>query len=718
MQDIPVAPPQAPLEPLETGRTYAGRYRIEGVLGRGAMGTVYRVTDLEGGAELALKVLLPELAREPQALERFRREATILANLDHTAVLRFRAWGADGADVFFVTELIRGGDLKSRLVAEGAWAADRAVELGACIAEGLEAAHALGVVHRDIKPHNILVDHAGNPKLTDFGLAKMEGTKLTQTTGLLGTPMYMSPEQASGRLRQLDARSDIYSLGSVLYEMLTGATPYSGTSIESVLVQIAMGDPVPPRVMSPSVPRDAETICLKAMERMPSRRYATAEEMAEDLERFLKGEPIRARPAHTLERMLKWTRRHRATAAFAVLALLIAVAGGAAVLHFQKKLRAHEEEGRRRDEEARLIQNAELAYQRRDYPGVLSALEKLPSLGPAQRLRRAIALRETGHRERAEEEFARYTLDVPDDAVGWRHRGLNAIDRDDVGSAISWYREAAKLVKVPRREEMETEAAWDVLIAAVEQYFSGSEPQHARPFLASNWPDLFRPAPRAPGSLVDSKHIEKNRYGQGEEWRAKFDQVASLRLERMELWLSQYGEHPILFAVRGVRHLQTGSPPGRSIDDLTRALQLAPINRGIRYYRIFVLRRMKRYEEAEQDWEKVAALSPYDTDLRHNFAFVLKESGDPARASQILWGLANDPHAGRLNKGPNRLILLLDAARCAGQARDASEALRILKFIRDENLPIRKSTVEKDRHFAEILQDPALQEFIAGLPDE
>jgi len=296
-----------------------GPYQIEGEIARGGMGIVYRARHVELGRVVALKILLAGEHASPESIERLRREALAAARLDHPNVVRVYEVGQEGPRAFIAMEHIDGEPL-SRLLRRGEVPLPRALDLLRKVALALDAAHAIGILHRDVKSANILVGRDGEPRLADFGLARdLSVPGITATGAMLGTPSYASPEQASGA--PIDARSDVYSLGATMYEVLTGRPPFVGEAPYLILVDLLSKDPTPPRKLKPDVPIDVETVCLKALEKDPSRRYASARALAEDLARCAAGEPVTARPRSSIGVLMRRLSRNRAAVVPIALAL-------------------------------------------------------------------------------------------------------------------------------------------------------------------------------------------------------------------------------------------------------------------------------------------------------------------------------------------------------------------------------------------------------------
>jgi serine/threonine protein kinase len=329
-------------------------YRIEGLLSRGGMGVVYRARQLQPDRPVAIKMILAGRHASPEQRERFKREAEAVARLNHPNVVQIYEVGEHEGQPFFSMEYVAGGSLAQRLD-QAPMSARQAAEWTAVLADAIADAHAQGVVHRDLKPANVLLQErttgdtgdtgerqkkevlSSSPvspvvqlKITDFGLAKRLDLNAghTPTVAFLGTPSYMAPEQAEGRTRDVGPPADVYALGAILYEMLTGRPPFRGETEVETLSQVRSQEPVPPSRLQPKVPRDLETICLKCLRKEPGRRYAGAADLAADLRRFLGGQPILARPTPWWEVGLKWTRRNPAWAALAA----VSVAAVAALL--------------------------------------------------------------------------------------------------------------------------------------------------------------------------------------------------------------------------------------------------------------------------------------------------------------------------------------------------------------------------------------------------
>jgi tetratricopeptide (TPR) repeat protein len=319
-----------------------GPYWVQSQIGSGGMGEVYLARQERPNRAVALKILRPRLGSDRNLLARFHAEADAAARLRHPNIVQVYQSGESAEAAFIAMELVEGGSLSARLT-ESVLAPREAARLMSPLARAVNFAHTNGVVHRDLKPSNVLLERDGTPKLSDFGLAKLigeAGGDRTRTGEVIGTPSYMAPEQADGE-RTAGPQSDIYGLGAILYECLTGRPPFKGSSPLNTLEQIRTLDPIPPAKLQPGIPRDLQTICLKCLEKNSSSRYPSALELAEDLERFLRGEPIVARPVGVAIRTWKWARRRPTIAG--LLAIVCVLASGIAALIVTYTARLHTE---------------------------------------------------------------------------------------------------------------------------------------------------------------------------------------------------------------------------------------------------------------------------------------------------------------------------------------------------------------------------------------
>jgi tRNA A-37 threonylcarbamoyl transferase component Bud32 len=328
--DSNASPPAASLS-----RRTLGDYDILEEISRGAMGVVYKARHRHLGRVVALKVMIAGQDASQDQIVRFEKEARAAARLRHPNIVSIYDVGCEDGKRFFTMDFIEGTPLDV-LIARGKLTPPQALDIAAEVGHALAYAHQRGVIHRDIKPSNIMIDSSGRPQIMDFGLAKeIDGdTKFTRSGTTIGTPSYMSPEQARGENTRIDHRSDVYSLGAVLHEMLSGQPPFTGETMMNIVMKVIHDDPVPLRRINPKLHRDIETIVLKALEKEPSRRYASMQEFADDVRRYLAGEMIAARPAGPGRRVARFVRKHRAPIVVALIITLLASAVSGAIIHW------------------------------------------------------------------------------------------------------------------------------------------------------------------------------------------------------------------------------------------------------------------------------------------------------------------------------------------------------------------------------------------------
>ncbi len=361
-------------------------YDIQSVLGHGGMGIVYRARHLKLNRTVALKMLIAGAYAGRQDLARFAREAEAVAALRHPNIVQVYEVGDLEGMPFFTLEFVDGGNL-ARELAGRPQPARRAAELVTILAGAVQVAHGGGIIHRDLKPANILLTSDGTPKITDFGLAQRVegGPDFTASGARVGTPSYMAPEQALGKANAIGPAVDVYALGAILYEMLTGRPPFKAETAAETERQVIAEEPAPPSRLNAKVPRDLETICLKCLHKTPARRYPSAQDLADDLRRFLEGNPVLARPVGAAERAVKWARRRPAAATVVVmlLALFGLALGGGLWLERQRAERREEkarQEGREWQAVEASLEQATAFQKQGRWPEARAALEAAPSL--------------------------------------------------------------------------------------------------------------------------------------------------------------------------------------------------------------------------------------------------------------------------------------------------------------------------------------------------
>ena len=387
-----------------------GDYDLLDEIARGGMGVVYKARQRKLGRIVAVKMILAGPLAGKEFVQRFRTESAAAAILQHPNIVAIHDVGVHEGRHYFSMDYVEGQSL-SQLVGRQPLPANKAACYVELIAEAIHYAHERGILHRDLKPSNVLIDSNDQPRITDFGLARrLDGeSSLTMTGQVLGSPNFMPPEQAGVKGGKVGRPSDVYALGGILYYLLTARAPFQADSLEHTISQVLNAEPVSPRLLNPSIPRDLETITLKCLEKEPSRRYQTAAALAEELGRFLRNEPILARPISATGRTIRWARRKPAVAALSIAVLLLALVlmvGAPLVAVYQAKLRTEAEMAVK----AHGPNGAEMLLRKRDAADVLSTLERAVRRFPEHpRLWsvKGLMLEQNGRIEEAIQDFTR-----------------------------------------------------------------------------------------------------------------------------------------------------------------------------------------------------------------------------------------------------------------------------------------------------------------------
>lgn len=610
--DAPLSSEAAPLPQIPG-------YEVEAVVGRGGMGVVFRARQLRLNRLVAVKMALAGSYAGPSERERFVREAETAAKLRHPNIVAIYDVGEAGGQAYYTMEYVEGGTLAETL-AGAPQPARQACAIVAALAGAVDAAHQSGVVHRDLKPANVLLTPDGTPKISDFGLARSldGGAGLTQSGAAVGTPSYMAPEQARHSKTPAGPPADVYALGAILYELLTGRPPFRAkTAVETV--QLVVGhDPVPPSRLAATVPRDVETICLRCLQKEPLRRYGSAARLADDLNRFLRGEAISARPEGRLERLARWVRRRPILSAAVATVLLTAAGGGTGAWWLiseraeEARVRAAERAATERAAEDDLNEMAALLQMAR-WPEARAALDRATvrigdrgSDGVRQRLDRGardlafVARLDAIRLDRSDSDggvlaYARAVAAYEDE---FREAGYGS--PVDAPAAVS-----ARI----RESDIHT-----ALVAALDDWASLPGRPERREWilgvarLADRHPTPWRAGARDPATRADKA--------------ALVALTAAARVEEESV--------PLLVAIASALSAVGGDP----VPFLTRVRGAHPTDFWVNINLGGVLDRAGQHEEAVRYFQVAQALRPGAAIVYHNLGIALARSGRPSDAAE------------------------------------------------------------------------------------
>jgi eukaryotic-like serine/threonine-protein kinase len=650
-QDTPASPPEATPLPVIPG------YQVEAVLGVGGMGVVFRARHLRLNRLVALKMTLAGAYAGLQERERFQREAEAVAALRHPNIVQIHDIGDTDGRPYFTMEYVEGGSLTQQLAGTPQPAREAAALL-TTLTKAVHAAHQGGIIHRDLKPANVLLTDDGTPKISDFGLARrLDGEAgLTRTGTALGTPSYMAPEQAQGRSHAVGPATDIYALGAILYELLTGRPPFRAESVAETISQVLSQEPVPPSRLNRKVPRDLETICLKCLRKEPKLRYANAAALADDLERFQRGEAISARPEGFVTRLVRQVRRRPALAAAVVVSTLLALTlvGGGFWFLFDREATVRAAEGDLRDMAQHLRDSAwREAGAARD-----RAKGRLDDGGPAG-LRRLM-------------DQGTHDLDLVTrlDAIRLEASGVVG-GVDGLASTDESYAEAFRRVGLGTVDDApEVAAEWiknsnirSALVAAFDHWSVCARDSRRRLWIlkvvqtADPGPTGWRTRARDPEVLKDQVALKElvrtapikdapvalllalDLHYSGVEYRAEF-------LKRI------YQEHPDDFWVNhrlGFVMYHLGLP-GEAVGFYQAALAIRPGSALVHNNLGRALTTVRRPEEALAHYQRAVALDPTSAAFRLNLATALATQGQlDAAIGELEVGLGYNPHSAMLH---------------------------------------------------------------------